>query len=125
MAPSAMARIFLGLVVLCASAGVAAAPRARLVHCGADTCLRVTGRRAGPAVAVRIAGRTVPVQGGDAWRVTLPLSVARDGVDATGEVLTLTLADRRTGSEEVQSAILPPGALGGRVELASLVVRAR
>lgn len=117
-------RLLLGLALVVMPSGVAAAPRAVLVHCGTDTCLRVTGKRAHAAVEVRIAGRAVAVEGAGSWRATLPLAATRGGVDSSGQLLMLTLVDPLTGVEQVQTAILPPGALGRPVELASLVVYA-
>ena len=106
------------------AAPAAAEPRTRLVHCGADTCLRVSGNRPHAAVAISIAGRAVSVEGARSWRVTLPLAATRGGIDPSGEGLMLTLTDPRTGIEQVQAAILPPGALGRPVILASLTVSA-
>lgn len=114
----------MGFTLVAAPGGVAAAPRATLVHCGADTCLRVTGKRPHAALAVRIAGHEVAVDGARSWRATLPLAATRGGVDASGQMLVVTLVDPRTGIERVETAILPPGALGRSVEIASLVVSA-
>ena len=98
--------------------------RARLVHCGDDTCLRISGHRPSPAVAVRIGGQDLAVEGGRAWRATVPLATARTWPTAAGYALTLTLVDTRAGTESVDRVMLPPGALGQRVELASLIVHA-
>jgi hypothetical protein len=101
-----------------------AAPKARLIHCGDGTCLRISGRRPHSAVAVRVAGHDLPVEGDRSWRATVPLATARDWASAHGGTLTVTLADARSGGESVESVTLPPGALGKRVELASLIVSA-
>jgi hypothetical protein len=103
---------------------VAAAPQARLVHCGAATCLRLSGHRADSGVVVRVAGHDLSVAGNRSWRTTVPLSVARDWVNAKGDTMTLTTADTRTGTQTADAVVLPPGALGKRIELATLVVRA-
>jgi hypothetical protein len=102
----------------------AGSPRATLVHCGADTCLRLSGHRDRATVAVRIDGHTLAVEGARAWRITVPLSTARSWRIAHGDTLAVTLADDDTGTELIETAILPPGALGSRLELASLEVRA-
>lgn len=94
------------------------------MHCGAGTCLRVSGRRTDQDVVVRIAGRGVAVEGQRSWRTILPLATAREGLDAAGQLLRLSLVDPTTGNEEVQTALLPPGALGRPVELATLTVHA-
>lgn len=119
-----LSRLLSGFALVASPGAVAAAPRAMLVHCGVDTCLRVTGKRAHAAVEVRIAGRAVAVAGAGSWHATLPLAATRSGVDSSGQLLVLTLVDPLTGVEQVQTAILPPGALGRPVELASLVVYA-
>jgi hypothetical protein len=54
----------------------------------------------------------------------MPLATARDWAIADGGTLTTTLIDTRTGDESSEAVMLPPGALGKRIELASLVVRA-
>jgi hypothetical protein len=99
-------------------------PKAILVHCGADTCLRLSGHRVRATVAVRIDGHTLAVEGARAWRVTVPLSTARSWRIARGDTLAVTLADDDAGTEHIETAILPPGSLGSRLELASLEVRA-
>lgn len=110
---------------LAASPAWAAPPaQARLVHCGQDTCLRLFGRRQHPTVAVRIGGHDLPVEGGRAWRITVPLATARGWTISSGS-LNLTLADPRADTESTSAVILPPGALGRPVELAMMVVRAR
>ena len=101
------------------------APRARLVHCGAETCLRLSGYRSRPTAAIRVAGQTLAVEGGRAWRVTVPLTTARGWATSAGYSLTVTTADPDTGSDSRLAVPVPPGALGSRVELAALVVRAR
>lgn len=121
---SVMSRLVIGLAFVALPGLAAAEPSARLVHCGSDTCLRLSGNRADPAATVRIAGRVIPVEGAKAWRATLPLTAARDIVDRSGQTMTITLTDPRTGIEQSEAAMLPPGALGKPVELASLTVYA-
>ena len=121
---SFVSRLLSGLVLVALPGIAAAEPRARLVHCGSDTCLRLTGTRVHPAVQVRIAGRDIPVEGARSWQVTMPLAATRGLVDASGQTLTITLADPRTGTQQTQAAMLPPGALGRPVELASLTIYA-
>lgn len=101
-----------------------AAPKARLVHCGDATCLRISGRRPHAAVTIQVAGRPLMVEGNRSWRATVPLTTARDWASADGGTLAVTLADARSGSESVELVTLPPGALGKRTELATLIVSA-
>lgn len=113
-----------GLALVTTPGHAAAAPQARLVHCGDETCLRISGHRPHAAVVVRVAGHALAVEGEHSWRTTVPLTTARDWANASGDTLMLTLADPLTGTERVDAVTLPPGALGKRVELATLVVRA-
>ena len=64
------------------------------------------------------------VEGKRSWRATVALATARDWASDHGGTLTATLADARTGDESTEVVMLPPGALGKRIELASLVVNA-
>ena len=63
------------------------------------------------------------VEGDRSWRATVPLAAARDGATASGAALALTLIDTSAKTEINEVVALPPGALGKRIELASLVVR--
>jgi hypothetical protein len=121
---STILRLLLGLVMAAVPAGAMAMPQARLVHCGGETCLRLSGHRLHPAVAVRVAGHDLTVKGGRSWNATVPLQTARDWANRAGDTLRLTLADARTGTETEDAVALPPGALGKRVELATLVISA-
>lgn len=114
----------LGLAMAAIPDTAVAAPKARLVHCGDATCLRISGRRPHAAVAVRLAGHPLMVEGNRSWRATVPLTTARDWASADGGTLTVTLIDSRSGSESVERVALPPGALGKRIELANLIVSA-
>ncbi|MBB3349230.1 MULTISPECIES: hypothetical protein [unclassified Sphingomonas] len=119
-----------GCAVLSAglSASPAAAERAasaRLVHCGKATCLRLSGRRDGAATELRVDGRVLSVVGERSWQVTVPLAQARTWRLTRGYAVPITLVDRASGAERMLAVPVPPGALGARVELASLIVRAR
>ena len=63
--------------------------------------------------------------GGRNWRLTVPLTTAREWGSSTGDALSLALFDPRSNTETQERVELPPGALGRRVELATLIVRAR
>jgi len=119
-----------GGAVLCAGlpATRAAAERpasARLVHCGEETCLRLSGQRDGAATAVRVHGRDLPVVGERSWHATVPLAEPRTWRLARGYAVPVVLVDRASGAERPLAVPVPPGALGTRMELASLIVRAR
>lgn len=114
----------IGIVLATTCGGAVAAPRARLVHCGNATCLRISGHRSHDAVEVRIAEQALEVKGDRDWRATVPLAVARDWTGADRGTLAVTLSDPQTGQQRTEQVILPPGALGRRIELASLIVAA-
>ncbi len=101
------------------------APQGRLVHCGQDTCLRLSGRRQRPEVVIEVGGQDLAVTGRRDWVVTIPLWRARQWVQSFGDPLTLTDFDPQSNAVRTTKVLLPPGALGRHVELASLVVRAR
>jgi hypothetical protein len=122
-AVSAFARVALGITATALSVTVDAAPRTELVHCGTNTCMRVSGHRAHAAVTIRIAGRAIAAEGGTSWRATLPLAIARTAVSANGGQLLLTLIDARAGTETVEAVTVPPGSLGKHIELSALTVR--
>jgi len=54
----------------------------------------------------------------------VPLSTARGWPSSSHGTLMLTLIEMSTGTETVDAATMPPGALGRRVELATLTVHA-
>ncbi len=124
--PSLSEKIVLafGIATTTAPAYAASPPQARLVHCGQETCLRLSGHRPRSAVTVRIGGRDLAVDGGRRWRATIPLETARTWAISSGYSLVISLVDTQLGTEAKEEVILPPGALGQRVELATLVVRA-
>jgi hypothetical protein len=85
--------------------------RARLVSCGENSCLRLSGYRARAGMVVRIGKHDLTVEGDRAWQATVPLRVA--------------FVDPDAGTERVETVMLPPGSLGSRTEIASLIVSAR
>ena len=114
----------MGIAIAAMPESAMAGTRTRLVNCGERTCLRISGHRSDATTAIRIAAQPVTVEGGRAWRATIPLLLARSGANASLDRLSFTTIDRKTGAESVESVALPPGALGRRVELASLNVSA-
>ena len=118
-------RIFLLAATLAALPSPAAAsPRATLVRCGSETCLRLSGERADAATPVRIGGRALAVEGGRRWRIVVPLATARRWPVTRDYAVPITFGDGDSDQARTESAALPPGSLGGRVELASLVIAA-
>lgn len=100
-------------------------PGARLVRCGAQSCLRVTGHRDDPASIVRINGHAVPVAGQRSWKVYLPIDTVREWSVPFARTIEVSTHATDAQSETVASVDLPIGMLGQTTELASLVVSLR
>jgi len=111
--------------VACAStANAAPEPKARLVSCGSESCLLVTGHRKAADSLVSINNRLVTVEGRRAWHVRMPLAAVRELTSPYARSIEVTVA-RADGHEEwSEDASLPIGLLGHR-NLATLVVSAR
>ncbi|MFA7595201.1 MAG: hypothetical protein WCY92_02500 [Novosphingobium sp.] len=112
----------LGAALACAFSVPAMAgtkPSTRLVECGAESCLLVTGRRSDPASAVSINGYAVPVEGGRRWRAVVPVETVREWSDPYARTITVMVDDN------VKEALLPIGLLGHAHNLAMLVVRVK
>jgi hypothetical protein len=111
------------LAACLASPALAAdAPNTRLVSCGAESCLLVTGHRESDAAIVQINGHIVDVQGKRNWRVRLPVSTVRDWAAPFARQIEVSSQDpaRQTGT--LHQAELPIGLLGHTPNLASLVI---
>ncbi|WP_375403923.1 hypothetical protein [uncultured Sphingomonas sp.] len=98
-----------------------AAASTRLEHCGAETCLAVTGRRPDRAAPVLIAGHEVAVRGGRSWRASIPLAKVRLWSAPAARTIAVEAAGPGGGRVE---APLPIGLLGHVTELAFLDVGA-
>jgi hypothetical protein len=113
------------LAVSCASAAIAApAARTRLVSCGSESCLLVTGHRKSADSLVSINNRLVTVEGGRAWRVRVPLAAVREYTSPYARSIEVTVAQADGPEERSEDASLPIGLLGHK-NLATLVVSAR
>lgn len=111
--------IVLGNLASPASAG--AEPRAKLVRCGPESCLRVTGHRQDPASAVLINGHAVGVEGKRKWTAYLPVETVREWSARNARTIEVALGDPDTAV----TVALPIGMLARDINLASLVVGAR
>lgn len=112
------------MLAACIASPVLAAgtPSTRLVSCGADSCLLVTGSRESRAAAVRINGHPVEVQGERSWRVRLPVSTLRNWAAPFARQIEVSLQDPASQTDTVHHAQLPIGLLGHAPDLASLVI---
>lgn len=99
-------------------------PSAKLVHCGDESCLRISGHREDPAAIVRINGHTLPAHGTRRWKIDLPVETVRQWSAPHARTVEVSLHDPATGREASASVELPIGLLGGATRLASLVVTA-
>ncbi len=106
-------------------AAASAAPQAKLVSCEPVDCLQVSGTRASPDAAVLINGHEVAVEGGRRWRVRLPVATVRDWSSPRARTIRVTLTTPAQDRTIDHDTDLPVGLLGGRIDLAALVVRLR
>ncbi|PZQ63103.1 MAG: hypothetical protein DI544_02740 [Sphingomonas taxi] len=106
-------------------AAASAAPRAKLVSDHPVDCLQVSGTRPSTAAAVLINGHPVAVDGGRHWRVRLPVETVRGWSRPGARTIRVTLATPAGGRAVEYETDLPVGLLGGRIDLAALVVRLR
>jgi hypothetical protein len=97
-------------------------PSTRLVSCGAESCLLVTGHRESAAAEVRINGHHVDVQGNRSWRVSLPVSTVRDWSAPFARRIEVSTHDPLAVEALSHQAVLPTGLLGHVSDLASLVI---
>lgn len=126
MAPNAWRKLALTIgaafAPFAAPSVAAADPAARLVSCGAESCLLVTGHRDSGEAAVLINGHSVDVEGGRSWRVRLPLATVRDWSEPFARKIEVSLQDPKTPETQANYAVLPIGLLGHAPDLASLVI---
>lgn len=119
-------RHFKGLMLGTLLAGVVSAPAVaarepvtRLVACGTQNCLLVSGQRADSAAPVSINGHVVATEGARKWRVRVPVATIRAWSALHARTISVTVADVS------HEASLPVGMLGPSRELAMLVVRVK
>jgi hypothetical protein len=110
---------------LASPAFAAPEPSAKLVRCGADSCLRVAGHRESPEAIVRINGRVVAAQGDSSWEVQLPIETVRAWSPPHARTIQVSQQDPQSNQEASSAVTLPIGLLGGVTELASLLINGR
>ena len=110
---------------LASPAFAAQEPSAKLVRCGAESCLRVAGHRDSPNAIVRINDRVVAAQGESSWEVQLPIETVRAWSPPHARTIHVSLQDPQTRQEANSAVDLPIGLLGGVTELASLLINGR
>ncbi len=100
-------------------------PSTRLVSCGPESCLLVTGHRDDAAAEVRINGHQVDVRGGRNWRAKLPVATVREWSLPFARRIEVSVHDEKAGETSSRHAVLPIGLLGHVPDLASLVITLR
>ncbi len=95
------------------------APVTRLVACGTESCLLISGQRADAAASILVNGHAVATQGARHWRVRVPVSTVRAWSAPLARSISVTVADTEF------EASLPVGMLGRSRDLAMLVVRVK
>lgn len=103
----------------------ASRPKTKLVRCGDQSCLVVSGHRDSPAARVNVNGHEVPVQGKRGWQARLPVETVREWSLPYARTIEVTLREPETLRETNAEVRLPVGLLGHVTNLASLVVSIR
>ena len=91
-------------------------PATKVVPCGPESCLRITGYRADISAPVAINGHAVPVSGRHRWKARVPVSEVRRWSAPYARSIAVSVEN------EEHSTRLPVGLLGTRGDLAMLVV---
>jgi hypothetical protein len=94
------------------------APQTRLVECGAQSCLVITGSRDAVDSSVTINGQTVKTYGGRRWRVRMPVEAVRSLSAPYARTISVAVDGAK------KEAKLPVGMMG-HADLAMLVVRVK
>lgn len=103
---------------LATPAAAASETSTRLVKCGSESCLRVSGQRPDKASAIVINGHEVSVKGAERWHVRMPVETVRAWSSPFARTIAVSVAGF------TQDVKLPIGMMG-HGDLAMLVVRAK
>lgn len=116
-------RLLLGAAAMGASlsmpAFAAEALSTRLVSCGEESCLLVSGTRTDANALVAINGRVVAVEGARKWRVRVPVNTLRQWSAPSARTIVVSIAG------VPDEADLPIGMLMGIEHLAMLTITAK
>lgn len=105
-----------GAMAVPAAACDGAALRTRLVGCGSESCVVVSGHRTSAASKVLINGHEVPASGHHRWTASVPVSTVRAWSAPHARTISVAVDDA------VRDARLPVGLLSPKTDLAMLVV---
>ena len=114
----------IAIVSLASPALAESEPSTKLVHCGAQSCLQVSGYRSDPSAIVRLNGQAVDVEGKYGWEVNLPIETVRSWSAPYARSIEVSIHNPETEQVTSVTADLPIGLLGGVTDLARLEVRA-
>lgn len=112
----AAASLLAVLIATPATACDGAAPRTKLVECGSQSCLVVSGHRADAGSKVLINGHEVAAKGHHRWQARLPVSTVRAWSAPHARTVSVAVDDT------VQDTRLPVGLLAPSGNLAMLIV---
>lgn len=99
-------------------------PQTKLVRCGEESCLQVSGYRDDSASIVSLNGEAVSVEGEENWRIRLSLDTVREISSPNARTIEVSLLNPLTERETLADADLPIGLLGDISQLAFIEVRA-
>lgn len=120
---SLMRRVVIGMAAFSAfqlSPAVAAdTPTTRLVSCGEESCLLVSGNRDDLTAQVAINDRVVAVEGGRNWRARVPVDTLRTWSAPFAQTIMVSVAGVPT------KARLPIGMFLGSEHVAMLTITAK
>ena len=115
-------------IVVCGSAAPAMAASessTKVVRCGTQSCLQISGHRDDTASTVSINGQEVAVEGKYDWRVRVPVETVRGWSAPYARTIEVSLRDPQTQLDASADVDLPIGLLGTLTDLAALEIRAR
>lgn len=103
---------------LATPAVAASKPSTRLVKCGSESCLLVSGQRNATSTNIVVNGHEVSAKGKQRWHVRLPVETVRAWSAPYARTIAVSVAG------ETHDAKLPIGMMG-HADLAMLVVRVK
>lgn len=88
--------ILAAAAMACCACPVMAPAGTRLVHCGTQSCLLVTGHRDNPASTVLINGHVVSVEGSRRWHMRIPVETLRAWSPPLARKIAITTIDTQS-----------------------------
>lgn len=107
------------------TAMAASEAKSKVIRCGTENCLLVSGHRDDPASIVSINGHPVAAEGKRRWQVRLPVETVREWSAPHARSIEISLLDPETRSTTIASVDLPIGLLGHVTDLAVLEISIR